>query len=172
MGGGHQEAILKALGVPREKDFPTYPFLGNIGTVSLPLTAGLADERGALEAGDRVGFLGIGSGLNCLMLGGGMVGGWLKELYPFDGHFFDRAGLRYHYLDEGKGDPVVMVHGNPTWSFYYRNLVSELRGGFRTIVPDHIGCGLSDKPGDDRYEYTLASRVADLEALLDHLGVP
>ena len=42
-----------------------------------------------------------------------------------------------------------MLHGNPTWSFYYRNLVSELRGQFRCIVPDHIGCGLSDKPGDD-----------------------
>ncbi len=69
VGGGHQEAILRAIGVPREKDYPTYPFLGNIGTVSLPLTAALAEERGFLEPGDLVGFLGIGSGLNCLMLG-------------------------------------------------------------------------------------------------------
>ena len=54
-----------------------------------------------------------------------------------------------HYLDEGRGEPVVMLHGNPTWSFYYRNLVLALSSRYRAIVPDHIGCGLSDKPGDD-----------------------
>lgn len=69
VGAGHREAILKTLGIPMEKDFCTYPYLGNIGTVSLPLTAALADEREFLRPGDRVGFLGIGSGLNCLMLG-------------------------------------------------------------------------------------------------------
>ncbi|MBY0525902.1 MAG: alpha/beta fold hydrolase [Gemmataceae bacterium] len=62
-----------------------------------------------------------------------------------------------------------MVHGNPTWSFYYRNLVQALRDEYRTIVPDHMGCGLSDKPDDKRYRYTLDQRVRDLEALLDHL---
>lgn len=93
------------------------------------------------------------------------------DLYPFEGRFLDLDGNRMHYLDEGSGDPVVMVHGNPTWSIYYRNLVQALRGTHRCIVPDHIGCGLSDKPGDDRYDYTLEQRVADLEALLDHLGV-
>ena len=51
---------------------------------------------------------------------------------------------------------MVMVHGNPSWSFYYRNLVLALRDRYRCIVPDHIGCGLSDKPGDDRYDYTLS----------------
>lgn len=95
----------------------------------------------------------------------------MKALYPFTGKFLDRDGLRYHYLDEGSGEPVVMLHGNPTWSFYYRNLVQALSGDYRTIVPDHIGCGLSDKPGDDRYDYTLKSRVDDLERLLDHLGI-
>jgi len=69
VGSGHQETILKSIGVPAEKDFPTYPFLGNIGTVSLPLSAAIAEEREFLRAGDRVAFLGIGSGLNCLMLG-------------------------------------------------------------------------------------------------------
>lgn len=93
----------------------------------------------------------------------------LQRLLPFESHFFDRAGLRLHYLDEGQGDPVVMVHGNPTWCYYYRNLVEALRGTHRCIVPDHIGCGLSDKPDDTRYHYTLESRVDDLEALLDHL---
>ncbi|WP_435019724.1 alpha/beta fold hydrolase [Tundrisphaera sp. TA3] len=88
------------------------------------------------------------------------------------GRDFDRGGgLKLRYLDEGSGDPVVMVHGNPTWSFYFRGLVEALSPTHRTIVPDHIGCGRSDKPGDDRYDYTLKSRVDDLEALLDHLGV-
>src|SRR5262249_39567027 len=71
----------------------------------------------------------------------------------------------------GEGEPVVMLHGNPTWSYYYRRLVEDLASaGFRTVVPDHVGCGRSDKPGDDRYAYTLESRVRDLETLLDRLG--
>ncbi len=94
----------------------------------------------------------------------------IKKHYPFTGHFLDLDGLRYHYLDEGEGPLVVMVHGNPSWSFYYRNLVLALRDHFRCIVPDHIGCGFSDKPGDERYDYTLPRRVADLERLLEHVG--
>jgi pimeloyl-ACP methyl ester carboxylesterase len=94
----------------------------------------------------------------------------LKKHYPFTGHFLDLDGLHYHYLDEGKGPLVVMVHGNPSWSFYYRNLVLALRDRFRCIVPDHIGCGFSDKPGDECYDYTLPRRVADLERLLEHVG--
>jgi 3-oxoacyl-[acyl-carrier-protein] synthase-3 len=69
VGASHRDSILKALGIAEEKEFSTYPFLGNMGTVSLPLTAALAEEREFLRRGDRVGFLGIGSGLNCLMLG-------------------------------------------------------------------------------------------------------
>lgn len=94
-----------------------------------------------------------------------------KSLFPFDGKYFDRGGPSMHYLDEGAGEPVVMVHGNPTWSFYYRNLVLALRDKYRCIAPDHVGCGMSDKPGDDRYSYTLESRVNDLEALLDSLSI-
>ena len=69
VGSGHRDTILQALGIDAEKEFCTFPYLGNIGTVSLPLTAALAEERDFLRPGDRVGFLGIGSGLNCLMLG-------------------------------------------------------------------------------------------------------
>ena len=69
VGSGHQREILRAIEVSEDKDFCTYPFLGNIGTVSLPITAALAQERGFLAPGDRTAFLGIGSGLNCLMLG-------------------------------------------------------------------------------------------------------
>jgi cis-3-alkyl-4-acyloxetan-2-one decarboxylase len=93
----------------------------------------------------------------------------LNKEYPFTGKYYDLDGLKYHYLDEGSGPPVVMVHGNPSWSFYYRNLVKRLSKDHRCIVPDHIGCGFSDKPGDDRYDYTLSRRVADLERLLDSL---
>jgi haloalkane dehalogenase len=64
-----------------------------------------------------------------------------------------------------------MIHGNPTWSFYFRELVKGLSPQFRTIVPDHIGCGLSDKPDIQRYDYSLKSRVDDLESLIDHLGL-
>jgi len=69
VGRAHRETILKSLGIPESRDFSTYPYLGNMGTVSLPLTAALAEDRAFLQPGDRVAFLGIGSGLNCLMLG-------------------------------------------------------------------------------------------------------
>src|SRR5947209_17902480 len=69
VGAVHRDSILKALGIAREKEYSTYQFLGNMGTVSLPLTAALAEAREFLKPGDRVGLLGIGSGLNCLMLG-------------------------------------------------------------------------------------------------------
>jgi haloalkane dehalogenase len=94
-------------------------------------------------------------------------------LYPFTSHFFDRgSGLRMHYLDEGgEAPPVLMVHGNPSWSFYYRNLVHALMGTHRCIVPDHIGMGLSDKPDDEDYAYTLTQRIDDLEALIDSLNL-
>ena len=94
-------------------------------------------------------------------------------LYPFESRFHDLGGLRFHYLDEGVGqagcEPVVMLHGNPTWSFYYRDLIRKLRDRHRVIAPDHIGCGWSDKPDDDRYEYSLRQRVDDVEVLLDAL---
>lgn len=94
--------------------------------------------------------------------------------YPFTGRRFEvRPGIALHYLDEGprEGEVLVMLHGNPSWSYYWRHLVLGLRERYRCIVPDHVGMGLSDKPGDDRYRYTLASRVEDLAALLDHLGL-
>jgi 3-oxoacyl-[acyl-carrier-protein] synthase-3 len=69
VGSAHRSKILETLGISADKEFSTYPFLGNIGTVSLPLTAAIAEEREFLLPGDRVSFLGIGSGLNCLMLG-------------------------------------------------------------------------------------------------------
>lgn len=87
--------------------------------------------------------------------------------YDFPSHYLKLPAGRLHYLDEGSGPIVLLVHGNPTWSYYYRNLVTCLSKNFRVIVPDHLGCGLSDKP--DRYEYTLDNHIANLGALLDHL---
>jgi cis-3-alkyl-4-acyloxetan-2-one decarboxylase len=94
--------------------------------------------------------------------------------YPFTPKTFAvRPGLSMSYVDEGPRDapPVVMVHGNPSWSYYYRKLVLALAGTHRCLVPDHVGMGLSDKPQDDRYDYTLLSRIDDLDALLEHVGV-
>ncbi len=95
-----------------------------------------------------------------------------REHYPFVGHFLDRDGIAMHYLDEGSGEAVVMLHGNPTWSFYYRKLVLGLRGQCRVIAPDHIGCGFSDKPDNAHYGFTLERRVADLDALITHARLP
>lgn len=81
------------------------------------------------------------------------------------------GGHALHVIDEGAGRPVVMLHGNPSWAFYYRNLLEDLSRDCRVIVPDHIGMGRSDKPDDSTYEYTLARRVADLEETLETLGV-
>lgn len=92
-----------------------------------------------------------------------------RHLYPFTSHYLDVNGLGYHYLDEGEGDPIVMVHGNPTWSFYFRELIKALSPRYRTIVPDHIGCGLSDKPDNKNYDYRLKNRVDDLEVLIQNL---
>lgn len=94
--------------------------------------------------------------------------------YPFTPKRFDRGnGIGLSYLDEGpaEADPVLMLHGNPSWSYYWRHLVSGLRDGYRCIVPDHIGMGLSDKPDDGAYTYTLQSRVDDLDRLVDALGL-
>ena len=107
----------------------------------------------------------------------------MSGLYPFAPHYLDLhsrsagggnsegGGHRMHYVDEGQGDPVVMVHGNPSWSFYYRDLISQLRSSHRVIAPDHIGCGRSDKPNDDHYDYTLSTRVTDLGRLVDSLDL-
>lgn len=97
----------------------------------------------------------------------------LRAIYPFEGRFFDQPAGRMHYLDEGPPDaePLLLVHGNPSWSFFWRSLVLGLRDRYRLIVPDHLGCGLSDRPTEPGYRYTLASRRDDLLRLIDHLGL-
>jgi pimeloyl-ACP methyl ester carboxylesterase len=97
---------------------------------------------------------------------------WLKPLYPFTPAVFRTpAGARMSYVDEGPrtDSAIVLVHGNPTWSFYYRNLIRQLSPARRCIAPDHIGMGLSDKP--QNHDYSLAGRIADLFALIENLGL-
>lgn len=98
-----------------------------------------------------------------------MVIGGFADLYPFQSREIRLDSHRYHYLDEGNGETLLMLHGNPTWSFYYRNLVLGLRNRYRCVVPDHIGCGLSDKP--QQYNYTLAQHIENLEILCDRLSL-
>jgi pimeloyl-ACP methyl ester carboxylesterase len=98
-------------------------------------------------------------------------GAW-RALYPFGSRFLELpAGHRLHYLDEGPRDApaVLLLHGNPSWSFLWRDLVRELSSRFRVVAPDHLGCGLSDKPRD--WSYRLADHVANLERLVDALGL-
>ena len=92
-----------------------------------------------------------------------------RRLYPFDSQTMRGDGLNYHYLDEGDGEPLLMVHGNPTWSFYWRNLVIAFRDQCRVVVPDHIGCGMSDKP--QRYQYTLQQHIDNLCQLVERLDL-
>jgi len=92
-----------------------------------------------------------------------------RDLYPFNSRYFSLGPHRLHYLDEGSGEPLLFAHGNPTWSFYWRNLIIGLRDNWRCVAVDHLGCGLSDKPQD--YNYTLAQRIDDLVQLVEHLDL-
>jgi haloalkane dehalogenase len=96
----------------------------------------------------------------------------IRKEFPFKNNFFQQhTGLQIHYVDEGKNEhtPTVFLHGNPTWSFFYRNLILSLQHHFRCIAPDHIGCGLSDKPKLDKFKYDLQSHSENFNSLLEHL---
>ena len=99
-------------------------------------------------------------------------------LYPFQSRFVmvgrgtaagGPRGHRMHYVDEGRGPVVVCLHGNPTWGFLFRNLITALRNDFRVIVPDHVGCGLSEQPADTFFR--AGDRIGHLEDLLAELGI-
>lgn len=92
-----------------------------------------------------------------------------EDEYPFPSHVFDLDGLRYHYVDEGSGPTLLFVHGNPTWSFAWRNLIKALSPHYRVLAVDHIGCGFSDKP--QNYPYRLAQHVANLERFVTGLDL-
>ncbi|MFN7803102.1 MAG: alpha/beta fold hydrolase, partial [Planctomycetaceae bacterium] len=89
------------------------------------------------------------------------------EEYPFESHFLPVSGGRLHYVDEGRGEVLLCVHGNPTWSFAWRNVIRRFRDRYRVIALDHLGCGFSSKP--QAYPYRLANHIANLQTLIDHL---
>jgi len=106
------------------------------------------------------------------MVTASQIPGWLGRLYPFaPASFATPGGARMSYLDEGPrdGEAVLFLHGNPTWSFFYRDLVRDLAPAVRCVAPDHIGMGLSDKPAG--YDYRLSTRIADIDALVASLGL-
>jgi haloalkane dehalogenase len=90
--------------------------------------------------------------------------------FPFEPHYLDQDGLRMHYLDEGKGDPILLLHGEPTWSFLYRKMIPSLAGVGRCIAPDYFGFGRSDKP-TARDWYSYDRHVGSIARLLDELDL-
>lgn len=105
----------------------------------------------------------------------------IKNIFPFESRFIsipipadmgsngtDGKGI-LHYIDEGEGEPIVFVHGNPTWSFYFRKVIELLKTDYRCVALDHMGCGLSEKPNG--MQYRLQSRAEMLEQFLDQLGI-
>lgn len=94
-------------------------------------------------------------------------------LYPFGSHWFDSTRGRMHYVDEGpmsgQGPPILLCHGNPTWSFLYREIIVALRGRFRCIAPDYLGFGLSERPPG--FGYTIDEHARVVGELVDHLNL-
>ena len=93
----------------------------------------------------------------------------LQELFPFESKFLNIGGYRMHYVDEGSGPVVILLHGNPTWSFYYRNLILDLKKDFRVIAPDFLGLGLSDHPPEAHFR--ASDRISHLQELIKNLGL-
>jgi cis-3-alkyl-4-acyloxetan-2-one decarboxylase len=89
--------------------------------------------------------------------------------YPFESHFVDVDGQQIHYIDEGAGETILCVHGNPTWSFAWRKVVRQLSDQYRVIAIDHLGCGLSEKPPGHRY--SLAGHISNLQSLVTQLDL-
>jgi haloalkane dehalogenase len=90
--------------------------------------------------------------------------------YPFAPHYVEQDGLRMHYVDEGAGDPILLLHGEPTWSFLYRKLITPLAGATRCVAPDYFGFGRSDKP-TDRGWYSYDAHYASIERLVRELDL-
>jgi haloalkane dehalogenase len=96
--------------------------------------------------------------------------GWLdRGEYPFESRWLDVEGGRLHYVDEGRGAPVLLVHGTPTWSFMFRHLLKGLRGRARCLAPDHLGFGLSDRPA--AWSYRPADQARHLTRFIETLGL-
>jgi len=91
------------------------------------------------------------------------------QLYPFESRWFDSSRGRIHYIDEGNGPPILFCHGNPTWSFLYRDIIVALRDRFRCIAPDYLGFGLSERPNG--FGYKIDEHAGVVGEFVDHLGI-
>jgi haloalkane dehalogenase len=89
--------------------------------------------------------------------------------FPFPPHFSSAAGFRMHYVDEGSGEPIILIHGEPTWSYLYRNFIPALSRNFRVIAPDHMGFGKSETPAGG--EYALGRHAQNLGLLIEELNL-
>jgi haloalkane dehalogenase len=90
--------------------------------------------------------------------------------YPFEPRYADIEGMRMHYVDEGRGDPILLLHGEPDWSYLYRKMIPPLATAFRVVAPDYFGFGRSDKPTDIGW-YTYDRHTSSVRALVEHLGL-
>jgi len=93
----------------------------------------------------------------------------IYDHYPFESRFMSVDGQRLHYVDEGSGEPILMLHGNPTWSYLYRHLIEDLRRDHRCVAPDHLGFGYSDKPRQG--DYTMRAHIMRLDLFVTKLGL-
>ncbi len=89
--------------------------------------------------------------------------------WPFTPNFFDGSGFKMHFVDEGNGDPIICLHGEPTWGYLYRNFIPPLSESHRVIVPDHMGFGKSETP--QNREYGIKAHTENLTALIEHLNL-
>lgn len=97
---------------------------------------------------------------------------WLDpNLYPFEQKELDVPAGTLRYVDEGSGEPILMLHGTPTWSFLYRDFIRDLSADYRVIAPDYIGSGLSDKPSTDEFGYTPKDHAVNVALLINALGL-
>jgi haloalkane dehalogenase len=95
----------------------------------------------------------------------------IRKHFAFESRFMRVNGHRMHYVDEGEGDPVLLLHGNPTWSFLYRKFIPPLvAAGCRVIAPDHVGFGLSERPARE-HDYSLENHIANLAEFIRRLGL-
>jgi haloalkane dehalogenase len=102
-------------------------------------------------------------------MGGIPAGETFDGTFPFEPHFTSAPGFRMHYVDEGSGQPIVLIHGEPTWSYLYRNFIPTLSRNFRVIAPDNMGFGKSETPADA--DYTLARHARNLGSLIEELDL-
>jgi pimeloyl-ACP methyl ester carboxylesterase len=102
-------------------------------------------------------------------MGGIPAGETFEGTFPFEPHFTTAPGFRMHYVDEGSGEPIILIHGEPTWAYLYRNFIPPLSRHFRVIAPDNMGFGKSETPPDA--SYTLERHAANLSRLIEELDL-